>query len=238
MRVVVLQPMYLPWVGYFGLIDMADVFVFYDDVQFVRQSWQNRNRIKWMTGEPIWLTVPVQRQYGQMISEVRVDNTTPWRNRHWECITQAYSKAPFFRQYAPVLKSLYSKEWERLADLDISLVMQIASALELDHSKFQTSSKCHSSGHGTERLINLLKHLGADEYISGPSAAAYVDLSKFREAGIALYWHKPEHPIYQQLWGDFVPSLSVVDLIFNAGSKTMQLIREAEMNALQRDPGT
>jgi len=238
MRVVVLQPMYLPWIGYFGLIDIADVFVFYDDVQFVRQSWQNRNRIKWCTGKPIWLTVPVHRVYGQKINEVKIDDGSPWRNRHWECIGQAYSKATFFQQYRPVLEPLYSRRWDHLADLNMSLITEVASTLGLNSAKFETSSEFSVNGSGTERLIDLLKHLGADEYVSGPSASEYLDVDKFREAGIALYWYRLEHPVYPQLWGDFVPHLSAIDLIFNVGAESMHVIRDAARNAIQRDPRT
>jgi hypothetical protein len=234
MRAVVLQPMYLPWMGYFGLVDIADVFIFYDDVQFVRQSWQNRNRIKWSDGTVLWLTVPVQRQFGQTIAEVVIDNSSRWRNRHWECIKQAYSKAPFFGQYSPVLESLFSKDWDRLVDLNMNLIMEVSSTLALSRDKFKRSSDYTTSGSGTEKLINLLRLIRADEYVSGPSASSYIDIDKFRKAKIALYWYQPEYPVYPQLWGGFVPYLSAIDLIFNAGSRSMQLIRDAGRNAVHK----
>jgi len=238
MRAVVLQPMYLPWIGYFGLVDIADVFVFYDDVQFVRQTWQNRNRIKTRNGKPTWLTVPVRRAYGQKINEVMIDSSTGWESNHWERIRESYSKAPFFRQYRQVLESQYSKKWDHLADLNISLTKELASALDLNLDKFEISSKRCISGEATQRLINLLRSLDANEYVSGPAAAAYIDVGKFREAGFALYWYRPEHPVYPQLWGDFVPYLSVIDLVFNVGRRSSEVIRNAARNALQRDPRT
>ena len=140
MKVVVLQPMYLPWLGYFGLIDIADTFVFYDDVQFVRQTWQNRNRIKWRNGGTLWLTVPVQRAFRQTIAEVIIDNTLQWRNKHLECIKQAYANAPFFQQYAPILESLFSRHWDRLADLDTALIKEITAILGLNQNKFKELS--------------------------------------------------------------------------------------------------
>ena len=237
MRAVVLQPMYLPWMGYFGLVDIADVFVFYDDVQFVRRSWQNRNRIKWQDGSALWLTVPVHHhQYGQMITQVTIDNRTKWSNKHLERIKQAYSAAPYFGRYSSMLESIFVKNWEHLADFDIRLIVEIASLLGLGHNKFKKSSEYPSSGSATDKLVNLLKLIGADEYVSGPAATSYLEVEKLRQAGISLYWFRPEHPTYSQLWGDFVSYLSVIDLIFNLGPESMQLIRDASHSALQKDP--
>jgi len=237
MRAVILQPIYLPWMGYFGLIDIADVFVFYDDVQFVYRSWQRRNRIK-MPNKVIWLSVPVIKKFGQKINEVKINNDLNWRYKHWTSIKTAYSKALFFKDYAPIFEEVYKTEWEYLIDLNITLIKKITKILGLDDTKFILSSKLNVSGKKTERLIAVLNKIGADTYISGPLAKSYIEVNKFKEAGVALYWYEFNHPIYHQLYGNFVPYLSVIDLIFNVGEKSLKVIREGEKNALKRDPET
>jgi len=122
-----------------------------------------------------------------------------------------------------------------VADLDISLIVEIASLLGLSRNKFKRSSEYPPSGSATDKLVNLLQLIGADEYVSGPSASSYLEVQKLKEAGISLYWFKPEHPTYSQLWGNFVPYLSMIDLIFNVGPESTQLMRDASHSALQKD---
>lgn len=232
MRAVILQPMYLPWIGYFNLIDQSDVFVFLDDVQFSVQSWQQRNKIKTSQGW-LWLTVPILREFGSKIKEIKVNNNINWSKKHWASVRQNYSKAPYFKEYSKPFEEIYSQEWEYLADLDITLIKVITTTLGLK-TEFVLSSELAVEGEKTERVINILEKLGASEYISGPAAKSYIEVEKFTEAGITLYWHEYEHPVYPQLYGEFIPYLSVIDLLFNCGPESKRYIRKGGENALKK----
>ena len=199
MRVAVLQPTYLPWMGYFGMMNEADTFVFYDDVQFSVQSWQQRNKIKTAQGW-IWLTVPVVRQFGSRINDTRINNSTNWNKKHWESIRQSYGKAPFFEKYAPIFEEVYENRWEYLADLNVALIKKITKILGLK-TKFIVSSELDSEGAKTERLLDILEKIGADEYVSGPGAKDYIEVNAFKENNIKLYWYEYQHPVYPQIRG-------------------------------------
>ena len=235
MKAVILQPMYLPWMGYFGLIDIADVFVFYDDVQFVERSWQRRNKIKMPNGNWIWLSIPVLQKFRPKINEVKINNDINWAEKHWKSMKHAYSKAPFFKDYVPIFEQVYEKRWEYLVDLDIALIKKITELLGLNDIKFILSSELKVEGKKTDRLINILNKIGADEYISGPAAKAYIEPIKFKRTGIILYWYEFNHPTYPQPYGDFVPYMSVIDLLFNTGKNAINYIREGSKNALILD---
>lgn len=243
MKAVVLQPMYLPWMGYFGMIDQADVFIFYDDVQFNKDSWQHRNRIKVPTesGETKWLKVPIIEDFGQDIESVQIDQSQEWRQTHLSTIKSAYGSdpvpygsesAPFFEDFIGLLESTYDKNWESLRDLNTHLIQEISGALGINDVKFQMSSDLDIDGSGTGKLIKTLQQIGADKYISGPGAKDYLDTDMFCENNISLFWHEFCHPEYSQLYGEFVSHLSVIDALFHMGERTSELIREAEENAL------
>src|SRR5665647_331357 len=124
MRTAILQPAYLPWIGYFGLVDLVSTFVFYDDTQFMKRSWQQRNRIKTPPGW-IWLTVPVFQRFGQLIMQVRINNNLKWSEKHWKSISHSYSRSTHFKDYLSILEDLYKQKWDRLVDLNIALITQI-----------------------------------------------------------------------------------------------------------------
>lgn len=222
MRVAIMQPTYLSWIGYFALIDCVDIFVLYDDAQFVKQSWQQRNRIKapqtW-----IYLSVPVVKHFGQKINEVKINNNIDWRDKHWQVISQYYKKASFFEMYANSFKALYDKEWECLIDLDVEIIKRIAVMLGVD-TKFMLSSELHGMGTKTNRLISILNELGATEYLSVPGTKGYLELDKFKANNIKLFWYEFNHPIYPQLYGAFIPYLSVIDLLFNVGREAASVV--------------
>jgi len=239
MKAVILQPMYLPWMGYFGLIDIANIFVFYDDVQFVERSWQRRNKIKMPNKDWIWLSVPIIKKFGQRINEVKINNNINWAEKHWKSLKYAYTKARFFEDYAYIFKKIYvNKKWEYLVDLDVTTIKEISKLLGLDNTKFMFSCELNAEGEKTDRLINILNRIGADEYITGPAAKAYIEADKFKKAGIRLYWYEFKHPTYPQLYGEFVPYLSVIDLLFNTGEKSIDYIRKGLKNALVLDERT
>jgi hypothetical protein len=238
MRAVVLQPTYLPWMGYLGMIDIADIFIFYDDVQFSVQSWQQRNKIKSMDGNWMWLSVPIVRKFGQNINEVQVNNTSNWRRKHWSSIYQSYAKAPCFKDYKEEIERIYKKEWEYLSDLSISIIEKLSELLGVNMPKFIRSSELGDiKGEKTGRLLAILEKIGVDEYISGPAAKDYIEIERFRQKGIKLYWYEYQHPVYPQIRGEFIPYLSAIDLLFNTGEDAINYIRAGSKNALILDEG-
>ena len=232
MKAVILQPTYLPWMGYFDLIDKADVFVLFDDVQFVGRSWQQRNKIRTPQGW-IWLTVPISRAAGsrRKISEMQIDNGTDWKETHRKSLGYNYGKAPFFRECMGLLEEIYAQDWQYLCDLNVALVKEMSAMIGLA-PKFVRSSELGGEGLKTDHLISILNRIGADEYISGPAARDYIELDKFRTARIRLYWHQFHHPRYPQLHGEFVPYMSAVDLLLNTGRDAVNYVREGGREAL------
>lgn len=225
MRVVVNQPTYIPWMGYFSMIDLADTFVFYDDVQLEHQSWQTRNRIK--TGNGIqWLSIPIERNFGQKINETKIKSSYTWGEDHRKAIEQAYSKAPYFYPYWEYIQDFYIARWFYLADFTAYTIRILAELLNVKLPKWRKSSDMKLSGSKTDRLIDLLTQLKATEYISGLAAKDYIEPDKFDKAGIKLVWFDYKHPVYPQIRGEFVPYLSVLDLLFNTGEKAIEYIRD------------
>lgn len=231
LKVVILQPSYLPWLGYFGMIDISDVFIFYDDAQFSKQSWQQRNKIK-TSNKWTWLVVPVYQELNQRINEVKISNNTKWFKKHWKSILFNYNKAPFFNNYKEIFENIYNTNWEYLMDLNITIIKKLSKLLGLNDAKFLLSSELNVRGNKTDRLINILTKIGADQYISGPAAKDYIELEKFNSAEIELFWFEYNHPKYNQLYDDFISHLSIIDLLFNMGEDSIQIIRKGNENSL------
>jgi len=227
MNCVINQPNYLPWRGYFHQIYKADVFVFYDDVQYDKHGWRNRNRIKTANGS-VWLTVPVAKKGNvekhTSINEIAIDWTRDWSRKHWKTIEQAYGKAPFFEMYWPTLKEAYLERHEKLADLTIQLTVLLSELLGIAKTKFMRSSSLTATGTKTDRLLGLLKQLGATHYISGPAAKAYLDEEKLAEAGISTEYMVYDYPVYSQLYPPYDPQVSILDLLFTEGPETAKYI--------------
>jgi len=238
MRAVILQPMYLPWMGYFGMIDVADVFVFFDDVQYVERSWQRRNRIKMPPGQELMLSVPTQKSHRPPIHDVLIHADQDWAPKHWQCIRHAYSKTPGWKDASPALEEIYARRWEKLLDLDVELIRAQCRLLGLPSDKFVFSSALPGEGARTDRLLSLLKAIGADEYVSGPAAKVYVEREKFKAAGVQLYWFEYRHPTYPQVNGGFIPYMSAIDVLFNAGPGALDCVRQGLEGALVLDPET
>jgi WbqC-like protein len=222
--VAVLQPGYLPWLGFFDQIMRADVFVFYDDVQFDKNGWRNRNRIK-STNGPIWLTVPVRiASLNQKINETEIDNRQPWVRKHLGSIKQNYSRAPYLQRYLPALEELLvGRKWERLLDLDMEVVMLLCRWLNLER-RFFYSSQLNIHGERSERLLNLCLHFGARRYLSGNAAQSYLDVELFGRHGIEVEWQNYQHPNYAQQHGEFIPFLSTLDLVLNCGPESASIL--------------
>ena len=217
-----LQPGYLPWLGFFDQMRRADVFVYYDDVQFDKHGWRNRNRVKAPAG-PHWLTVPVLHHGKPRILEVEIDRRTPWARRHIGTIRQFYAKAPFAEPYVGGLEELLGRPWERLVDLDLALAAQMAEWLGV-RTPVERSSALGIQGQRSERLLRLCQHFGAERYLSGSAARVYLDVELFARHGIEVVWQDFAHPTYPQQHGEFVPYLSAIDLLMNCGDRSAAIL--------------
>lgn len=221
MKTVILQPSYIPWRGYFHQIQKADLFVFYDCVQYDKHGWRNRNLIKTIQGSQ-WLTIPVDTKgcvsEGKEIKDIPIIWDSPWNDKHLKSIQQNYCKSPFYKKYQPLLEQIYSRKDALLSDFTCASTELIARELGISHTKFIRSSELNAEGSKTDRLIGILKKVGATHYISGPSAANYIEREKFEEGGISLEFMTYDYPDYPQLHGDFQPQVSILDLLLNVGS--------------------
>ena len=220
MNVVILQPSYIPWRGYFDQISRADLFIFYDDVQYDKHGWRNRNQIKTAQGRQ-WLTIPVHSAgvtQGVPIKAVKIDWSKPWAKNHWKSLSMSYARAPFFQQYAGVIEPFYQRQDFFLADFTIDLTIALAGQLGISSTRFMRSSSLEGiDGQKTGRLIQILKKVGTSHYISGPSARDYIEQDQFEAAGITLEYVQYDYPEYAQLHPPFEPQVSALDLLFMTG---------------------
>ncbi len=235
MKVAIHQPQYLPWLGYFDKMDQVDCFVLLDDVQFKKNEWQNRNRIKTAVGWQ-WLTVPVLHHSSQRICEVKINPTVPWARKHLQALTLNYGSAPFFELHRPFFEGLYGREWGALLDLNMATITYLVEALGV-RTKLVTASSLPLPAEleATDRLVAICQALEADTYVSGAGGRGYLELSRFEEAGIQVLFQVFETRPYPQRFGAFVPDLSVVDLLFNCNGDSLEIIRQGRI--VDEDPG-
>ncbi|MGI6776574.1 MAG: WbqC family protein [Acetivibrionales bacterium] len=217
MRVAVHQPNYIPWMGYFYKIYKSDVFVILDDVQYVKRSFINRNKIKTHRGE-LWLTVPVSFTEGSRckINRVNINNEQDWKHKHLQNIEINYKKSAHFNEYFAEFKSVLMQDWTKLSDLNIVLIKNICKVFGIG-TDILCSSQLEVEGDSTERIINICKTLGADEYLSGSGGAKYQDEGMYHRHNIKLVYSNFVQEPYQQLWGDYIRNLSIIDYMFNCG---------------------
>jgi hypothetical protein len=218
-RVAIVQSSYIPWKGYFDLIAGADEFLLFDDRQFTKRDWRSRNRVKTTHGTT-WLTVPVlvKGRYRQRIDEARTDGSA-WREKHWRTIAQNYAAAPFFDRYAPTFEALYlDLDETRLSLVNRTFIDAICAELRIA-TRISWSSDYAGEGDRSERLLSLCVAAGANEYLSGPAAKAYLDERLFAEHGISItYMDYSGYPEYPQLHPPFEHEVTVLDLLFNTGT--------------------
>jgi hypothetical protein len=222
---VVLQPGYLPWLGFFEQMHRADVFVYLDDVQFDKHGWRNRNRIKG-PGGPQWLTVPVRLHglHQPTIREVCIDDAKGgWARKHMQALQTNYGRCPHFDWMQADLEGLLLQGWTSIADLDIALTSLLCAKLGLSRSILRTSSM-NLPADRCARLIDICRAVGCNRYYSGAAARDYLDVGGFAEAGIEVAFQDYHHPTYPQRYGDFVSHLSVVDLMYNVGPASLAVI--------------
>lgn len=227
-KVAILQSNYIPWKGYFDMIAAVDEFILYDDMQYTRRDWRNRNKIKTPQGS-VWLTVPVKvkGQYFQKIRDTEIDGAA-WAATHWKSLTQHYARAPHFREIREWLEPLYmERTYSHLSVLNRTLLEAVCRYLDI-RTRISNSWDYTLVDGKTERLANLCRQAGGTEYISGPAAKDYIDERIFADYGIKLAWFDYEsYPVYPQLWGEFTHFVSILDLLFNCGKDSSRYMRYA-----------
>lgn len=216
-RVAICQSNYIPWKGYFDLIHDVDVFLFYDDVQFTKNDWRNRNKVKTATGLQ-WITIPVGTNLNRLVCEVSLDNPR-WQGKHWKTLMQLYCNTPFFRSYLSFFEHVFVlSEWTNLSTLNQFLIQSIAENYLSVKTVFLRSSDFPSHGKNQDRVISLLKAVEADVYVSGPAGKAYLDSDRFRREGIELVWKDYSgYPEYPQFYPPFEHRVTILDLLFHVG---------------------
>lgn len=228
MKGTILQPTYLPWLGYFEMIASLDIFVVFDHVQFERKSWQQRNRIKSANGV-ISLAVPVQKMpRAAKISEIKISyDRGNFLEDHWKTIELAYKKAPYFEKYKSFFEKIYSKRYVLLRDLNVDLIKLICDILNIK-TRVVFSSELGLKDENmekTEKVVNLCKKQGVTHLYDTKGAEEILDESLFKKENINITFQNFQHPEYHQLWGEFVPYLSAIDLLFNEGEKSLSIIK-------------
>ncbi|MDD3653275.1 MAG: WbqC family protein [Desulfotomaculaceae bacterium] len=228
MKVAIHQPNFLPWLGYFHKLLNCDVFIFLDSVQFPRgRCFTSRVAIKSPSGSA-WLTVPVKGKGDLLpIKDVALANDRNWKSKHLKTLEGYYKKAPHFAEYYPLIYETYQLEDQNLANFNINLITNLAKSLSAPARLVRASElKNVDYTDSTNHLIKLVKHVGGTEYLTGTGKGSqrYIDEAAFRREGIKVFYQSFVHPTYPQLWGDFIPNLSVVDLLFNSGMQARDII--------------
>ncbi|MCM1265229.1 MAG: WbqC family protein [Candidatus Gastranaerophilales bacterium] len=229
-KLAILQSNYIPWKGYFDIIASVDEFIIYDEMQYTKNDWRNRNKIKTANGLQ-WLTVPVENSghISRKISETKITDKK-WFRKHWNAIMLNYAKAPYFKEYKAVFENLYNEceQEEYLSKVNYKFIKAINEVLGI------TTKISYDTDYGliegkTERLVDLCKKTGATEYLSGPAAKDYIDESLFENAGIKLSWMDYSgYKEYPQLFSPFEHGVTVLDLIFNCGEDAKKYMKEKE----------
>jgi hypothetical protein len=239
MIVTIHQPEHLPWLGFFDKMRQVDVFVLLDTTQFAKDDFQNRNRIKTKNG-PAWLTVPVFKSglSAQDIFDVGICNDRPWWNRHRALLNESYREAPYFERYKPFFDELYSRRWRKLVELNIEIIRFLAAQLNMKCRILRASELNVRERGGTNVNLGICRLLSADVYLSGKCGKDYLDERRFAEQGIEVRYQDFQHPVYPQRWADFLPRMSAIDLLFNCGDASLQILAQgtAPSTCLEEQP--
>jgi len=231
MLVAIHQPQYLPWLGYFDKMDRADAFCYLDNVQYKKNEWQNRNRLKTAQGWQ-WLTVPVKYRFPQKIIEVTVNEAVHWQHKHIQALITNYKKAPYFNDYFPVIESALKHDFKNIGDLNIHMITRVREILGIHSKPVVRGSEIPLSDDPTGRLVDICKYFGGDTYLAGQDGTKYMEMDQFGKSGIKVATQEFEHPEYPQCFGDFQSHLSIIDLIFNCGPESLKIIRKGRREAV------
>lgn len=218
------QPVYLPWLGLFHKIALADLFISFDQVQYQPKDWNNRNRIKTHQG-PIWLSVPVLRKgyLEKTISDIEINNNVPWARKHWGSMKGAYEKAPYFTRYSDFFEDTYDRRWESLVELNTYMLRWFLDTLGIS-VPIRSAGDWKFQGEKSALVLDMCKQAGANQYIFGILGREYADIAAFERAGVKAHFQDYIHPVYKQLHGDFVPYMTIVDLLFNCGDESLDIL--------------
>jgi len=218
------QPVYLPWLGLFHKIALAETFVYFDQVQYLPKDWMNRNKIRTKSGS-IWLTVPVLRKgYRDLkTSEIEINNSINWQKKHFRSISLNYKKSPYFENYIPFFEDVYSRKWKFLGDLNEYMLKWFLDELGIKVN-FLNSNDFKFQGEKSSLILDMCKELNASTYIFGMLGKDYADVQEFEKNNIGLIFQNYNHPKYSQLYREFISYMSVIDLLFNHGPKSLEII--------------
>lgn len=221
MKACIHQPQFIPYLGFFNKVLQCDVYVVLDDVKAVDNDFTNRNRLKSPQGV-YWLTIPVKKK-NTIIKEIEISYNIPWISKHLKSITQ-YGRAQFFNSYYPNIEKKYKKkQWELVMDIDMEFLKWLFDILEIN-VEIVYSSNLNVKSMKTQRLVDICKAIGADVYLSGIGGKNYLDLILFEKEGIKVEFQNFKHPVYPQRFGGFIENLSIIDLLFNCGEKSLEIL--------------
>jgi hypothetical protein len=226
--VAIHQPQFMPWLGYFDKMDQADAFVLLDNVQYKKNEWQNRNRIRTAQGKQ-WLTVPVRFKFPALINQVGINNEENWRNKHWQVLRTNYAKAPYWESVHDDLQAFYQRPCDMLTDLNQASVTWLKQQMGIA-TELYLASEMELSQEPTQRLVDICKSVGAKTYLAGADGAKYMELELFAEAGLEILFQEYEHPTYPQLFDSCETHLSALDLVLNCGPASLETVRRGRRN--------
>lgn len=226
------QPVYLPWLGLFHKIALAEQYCVFDIAQYQTKDFNNRNKIKTNAG-PIWLTVPVESKnhFEKRIADVRIVRNG-WNRKHVKSIELAYKKAPYFEQYFPDLRNLLNRDYEFLTDLNTDMLELFLSQIGLPRPIMRATAY-DFKGKKSDLVLDMCLTLGADRYIFGALGRDYADVESFKRAGVTTYFQDYRHPTYRQLHGVFEPCMSVIDLIYNEGPRSLDILMSGNITSVE-----
>lgn len=216
------QPQYIPYIGFFNKLAQSDIFVIHDDITAIKRDFTNRNKIRTQQGWK-WLTIPVYKKDRTIINEITISNSINWKAQHWMLLQNLYGKCPFFEKYCSFFEDVYNREWQLLIELDIAILKYISKELGLKAS-FILSSSLGIVSNATDKLVEICKAVDADVYLSGIGGKNYIEEGKFEEANIKLGYQNFHYPVYKQRFEHFEPNMSIVDLLFNCGDESLDII--------------
>lgn len=225
MRIAIMQPGYIPWLGFFELMANCEIFVLLDDVQYDKKSWRNRNKIRTINGW-MWLTVPVlqKNRRGQKINEVIINNDYPWKEKHLKALKFNYAKSGYYSEYIGFFERLYKKNWYYLVDLDIEIISFMTKSFDINTKIVRSSALEVPKSSGNTHIINICKSLKAEKLYDSNGARVFIKTELFQNNGIEVTFQDYKHPIYRQIAQPFLPCMSAVDLLFNEGPDSKRIM--------------
>jgi len=223
------QPSYLPWLGLFSKINLSDRFVYLDTVQYSKWDWSSRNKIRTPEGW-LWLTVPVLSggKHGQKFTEVKIDNTQKWNKKHLKAIKMSYSRAPYFDLYYNFFEEVFEQEWIYLSKLNEFILLNLIKILGINTKFVKASESLKLEGEKSELVLDMCIKMNADEFIFGGEGQDYANVEDFKSKGIKVWFQDYQYYKYKQIHGDHISNLSIIDLLFNHGPNSLEIIMKGQ----------